>query len=102
VDIRGTIVDFQQMEQPGPERTAVLGAILVEGAVEEDTRYDKASIAVRRSTGVFKQIGVERRPATFADLRIGQFAEARFAGPVRETYPLQGTAAEIVILEPAR
>ena len=101
MDIRGRIVEFHQMEKPGPERTAVLGAILLEGAVEDDTQYDKASIAVTRSTRIFRQSAAEQRPAAFADLRVGQVAEAKFAGPVRETYPLQGTAAAIVILEPA-
>ena len=98
VDIRGTITEVNRIESPGNGSSAILGAVLLEGMVEEDTRYDKASITITRETAIFEQRGTELQSANFEDLVVGMRAEAAFAGPVRETYPLQGTAAELVIL----
>jgi hypothetical protein len=35
----------------------------------------------------------------FTDLKVGQTVEASFTGAVSESYPVQGTASEIVILQ---
>ena len=35
----------------------------------------------------------------FSDLKVGQTVEASFSGAVSESYPVQGTASEIVILQ---
>jgi hypothetical protein len=98
VDIRGKIVEVHRMEAASSDREAILGAILIEGVIEADTRYDKASITITGATDIYEQRGQERSLATFDDVIIGQLAEVSFAGPVRETYPLQGSAAELVIL----
>jgi hypothetical protein len=78
---------------------AILGAIRIEGVIEEGTRFDQASITITTETRIFEQLGQERHPITFAEVATGQRAEVRFAGPVMETYPVQGTAAEVVILQ---
>jgi hypothetical protein len=98
VDIRGKIVEVHRMETPGSDSEAILGSILVEGVIEADTKYDKASITITGATDIYEQTGQERVQLTFDDVSIGQLAEVSFAGPVRETYPLQGSAAELVIL----
>jgi hypothetical protein len=98
VDIRGTVVEVHHMEAPGGERGAILGAVLIEGVVEEDTIYDKASITISRATDIFARVGEKPIPAAFDDVAVGQRAEVRFAGPVMETYPYQGMAAELLIL----
>jgi hypothetical protein len=35
----------------------------------------------------------------FSDLKVGQTVEASFTGAVSESYPVQGAAGEIVILQ---
>ena len=99
VDIRGNIVEVHHIDTPGSESGAILGAILIEGAIEADTKYDRASITITRETDIYEQRGQERFQVAFDDVAVGQRAEVRFAGPVRETYPFQGTAAELVILK---
>lgn len=76
-----------------------VGSILVEGQIEQDTSFDKASIAITGETNIFEQVGQERRPATFEALQVGRQVEAWFTGPVAESYPVQATASNIVILK---
>ena len=42
---------------------------------------------------------MELLPATFDDLQVGQLVAAEYTGAVAESYPTQGTAGGIVILE---
>lgn len=77
----------------------LLGSILVEGQTEEGTSFDKASIAITGNTRIFEQIGQNRQQTTFAALQVGRQVEAWFDGPVAESYPVQATASDIVILK---
>ncbi len=77
----------------------VVGSILVEGQIEPDTSFDKASVTITSQTRIFEQVGQDRRPATFEALQMGQTVEAWFIGPVAESYPVQATASDIVILK---
>ena len=97
VDIRGTVTAVNAADAQG-RQVGRLGSILVEGAVEVDTKVDKASIAVTAQTRIWEQVGSSRSPAGFDALKVGQQVQARFAGPVAESYPVQATAAEVVIL----
>lgn len=94
IDIRGVITALTPAGEPG----AGLGSVRIEGAKQPDTRYDKASVRITSETRVFQQLGDFRRPLTFADLALGDKVEARFTGPVAESYPVQATASEVVIL----
>jgi beta-N-acetylhexosaminidase len=68
--------------------------LLVEGEKQEDTEYDKASVTVRDETAIFKN-----EEAASADaLQIGVRVEVVMTGPVAESYPVQGKAAEVRIL----
>jgi hypothetical protein len=96
-DVRGKITHITRAAGKG--RHKVIGSVLIEGAKEPDTQVDKASVTVTAETELFIMHGGERKPAEFAALREGQRVEARFTGPVRESYPVQATAAEITILE---
>ena len=91
--IRGVISD--QTEGTGD----VLGTVLIEGVIEGDTTYDRASVRVEGDTDIFQeeQDGTLTE-GTFADLAEGQAVEAWFTGPVAESYPVQAKAAKIVIL----
>jgi len=73
--------------------------------VEEDPADEsgspKGTFTVTGETDILQQQNGERAPAAFDDLRVGQLVEAEYAGPVAESYPSQGTAGSIVILEPS-
>jgi Protein of unknown function (DUF3221) len=94
VDVRGAISRIES-----ERRGKALARVLIEGAKEPDTQVDKALVYVTAETRFFIKQDGERKPAEFAALKEGQKVEARFTGPVRESYPVQATAAEITILE---
>lgn len=97
-DIRGTITDILQADAQSREE-GMVGSVFIEGVIEEDTQFDKASVTITDKTCIFEQKGQERLPVTFESLKIGQRVEARFTGGVLESYPVQATASEIVILK---
>ena len=96
-DVRGTVTHISRANEGGGRKN-VLGRVLVEGVKERDTQVDKASVTVTAETRVFMKQDKGRKPAAFADLKEGQEVEARFAGPMLESYPVQATAIEIIIL----
>lgn len=71
------------------------GTVLIEGEKEPDTSNDKASVRVTTKTRLINSAGEK---LSLADLQMGQRVEARFTGPVAESYPVQAVAAEIRIL----
>jgi hypothetical protein len=89
--IRGNITELQQAD-------GVVNTVRIEGELEDDTQYDRAMVTITDETRIFRQEGQERVAATVTDLQ-GQRVEADFTGPVMESYPVQATASEIVILE---
>jgi Protein of unknown function (DUF3221) len=97
IDVRGAITSITRAEGAG--RGRALAHVLIEGVKEPDTQVDKAVVAVTAETELFINRGGERKLAEFAALKEGQRVEARFTGPVRESYPVQATAAEITIIE---
>jgi hypothetical protein len=54
---------------------------------------------VTEETEIYRQQGDALLPAMFDDLWIGQQVAATYIGPVAESYPSQGTAGSIIILE---
>lgn len=72
-------------------------SILVEGELEEDTSYDKASISIDESTSIYLVAGKDK--ISVEELKEGMKVEAIFTGPVRESYPVQATAKIIRIIE---
>jgi len=95
-DIRGTVSQIRRAE--GKSGGRILGSVFVEGAKETDTQVDKAVITVTSETRLLVEQGDGREPASFAELKEGQKVEARFVGPVLESYPVRATAGEIIIL----
>jgi endonuclease/exonuclease/phosphatase family metal-dependent hydrolase len=94
-DIRGKITS---LNRANAERERVVGTLLIEGVKESDTNVDRASVSVTKETRIVDRRGKERGTATFDDLKTGQKVEVRFLGPVMQSYPVQATASEIVIL----
>ena len=89
-DIRGAVTAIT----PAGEGQA-LGTLRIEGGRQADTRFDKAVVTVTRGSRIRQEGGGE---LTFQDLALGDRVEARFEGPVRESFPVQADAAEIVLV----
>jgi hypothetical protein len=96
VDIRGVILSVMPADSDDPPD--FLGRIEVRGELQDDTRYDWAIVAVTEDTKIRNAAGRPRR-ATFEDLEVGRVVEVYFEGPVLFTYPVQGGARLIRILE---
>jgi hypothetical protein len=93
-DVRGKITSIS-VSATNP----VLGTVLIEGKVEKDTSVDKASARVTAKTSIFRMEDGKKVAGKFSDLKVGQTVEASFTGAVSESYPVQGEAGEIVILQ---
>ncbi len=95
-DFTGQISEIQRIG-----RGDVLGQVLVEARVvrEGTERVDKYMVTVKDETLIFEGDGGDRRPATFEALAIGQRVQVWFSGPVKESYPAQVDAAQIVIVK---
>ncbi len=94
-DIKGNISDAR----PGDGQLAdVLCTIRIEGEKIAGNRYDKAVVAVSKSTRILEKTPDGYVPATCDDLQFGALVTAKFTGPVLESYPVQASAAEIVLL----
>ena len=98
-DIRGNISQIRRGDL-NEGKKGIIGFVLVEGDIEEDTKFDKALITVTDKTSIYKQIGSDRHSVAFEKLDPGQKVEAWFTGPVMQSYPARGSAMEIVILRP--
>ena len=70
-------------------------SFLVEGEMEDDTTYESACISLDNNTKVYK--GEEE--VAIEDLVEGTTIEVVFEGPVEESYPVQGTAKTIKIID---
>ena len=74
--------------------------VLVEEDPSDESGSAKGEFAVTGETEILDQRGGGL--AAFEDLRVGQLVEATYSGPVAESYPTQGIAGRIVILEGGR
>lgn len=100
-DIRGTATRVSLADEAARKR-GILATILVEGAKEKTTSYDKASIRITDKTKLEKRVDKERKTCKPEDLKVGCKVQAIFTGPVAESYPVQATAREVLILETPR
>lgn len=91
IGIRGQITEVSKND------SGKITSILVEGKVEQDTAYDKASVFIGEKTKIYKNDTKAELKA--ADLKEGTKVEAVFEGPVRESYPVQADASIIRIIE---
>jgi len=100
VDIRGTILNIN----PAQVNSNILGTIYVEGPLNEDTFYDKASIKITSSTLIYQvdnQLSSNDQfvQIPFSELQTGMMVEVTFTGPVLESYPVQATAKKVLVLD---
>jgi hypothetical protein len=90
IGIRGVVTDIVQ----GKDGITML----VEGKLEQDTSFDKASVTVNMSSRVLR----DETPITglfaFSEIKKGDTVEVTFNGLVAESYPVQGVAATVRIV----
>lgn len=90
IGIRGVVKDIVQ----GKDGITML----VEGRLEWDTSFDKASVTVNMSCKVLR----DKIPITgvfaFSEIKEGDTVEVTFNGPVADSYPVQGVAATVRIV----
>ena len=95
-DIRGLVVKITK--SPRREAGAVVRTIVVDGHAPDSQKL-KAVVRVTEATKVFAKKKGQLREVGFRALRAGLKVEIKLSGPVRESYPIQATAAEVLILE---
>jgi hypothetical protein len=76
--------------------------VLVEENPSDRSGSAKGEFAVTGETEILEQRGGSPAPVSFEVLQAGQTVEATYAGPIAESYPKQGVAGRIVILEGGR
>ncbi|HJP29093.1 MAG TPA: protease complex subunit PrcB family protein [Candidatus Latescibacteria bacterium] len=94
-DIRGTITESESYEEGNT--AGILVRILVEGPGTDDTVYDRAWVEIVASTQISFD-GETFAPLSLKDLAPGQQVQITFTGPVRESYPVQAVAGEVMVL----
>ena len=89
-DVRGKITSVSG--------SAAAGSIFIDGTALETSTLDKASVRIESRTEILRQRNGKVVKAAFSELRVGELAQATFTGPVLQSYPVQGTARQVVIL----
>jgi len=87
--IRGVITEVSRSAE----------VVLVEEDPSDESGSAKGQFAVTGETEILEQRDEGLVPVSFEALRVGQMVEATYGGPVAESYPMQGIASRIVILE---
>jgi hypothetical protein len=91
-DFIGFITEIHPSQEDG-----ISGRISVES--HADKIVTKYTITIKDETPIFQQAGGNLRNVTFAALETKQWVEIWFSGPVLESWPMQATAQQVVILE---
>jgi endonuclease/exonuclease/phosphatase family metal-dependent hydrolase len=99
VDISGRIKKITRADVAGASGSnTIFGTLLIDGDDAAKPGFDKAVVRVTTGTSITVIRGEERKPLSFDELRTGDRISARFTpGPVLMSYPVQATAAEIII-----
>jgi hypothetical protein len=74
-------------------------SILIEGELEKDTAYDKASASVSSKTRIIDKRGGQETKTDAGILETGLTVEACFEGAVAESYPVQATAGSVFVID---
>ena len=90
--IRGEITELSRSAE----------VVLVEEDPSDESGSAKGEFAVDGETEILERRDGDLAPVAFEELRVGQVVQATYSGPVAESYPTQGVAGRIVILEEGR
>ena len=92
-DVSGTITRLDTLDG--------IGGRVAEATVEanplEESGSAKARVTITTATRIFVDESDVRRPATLDELRRLRTVDVWFEGPVMESYPVQATAARVVV-----
>ncbi|MFC1945823.1 DUF3221 domain-containing protein [Chloroflexota bacterium] len=91
-DFTGFITEIYPLQKKG-----MLGQFLVEAPAKNI--IDKYMVTIKDNTWIFKQNGDERPQVAFEALEIGQQVQIWFSGAIMESFPMQGTAQQVVIIK---
>ncbi|MDP3879430.1 MAG: DUF3221 domain-containing protein [Dehalococcoidales bacterium] len=91
-DFIGFITEIHPIKEGG-----ISGQISVES--HADKIVARYTVTIEDDTLIFRQDGDKLRNATFAALETRQWVQIWFSGPVMESWPMQGTAQQVVIIE---
>ncbi len=92
-----SITGIVKTADAGSEGSAVGSFLVVQGSGE----YDTAQVSVTADTVWYRTNGrvIEPVKAPTADALRGKRVRVRFTGPVAESYPVQATAAWVIVTE---
>jgi hypothetical protein len=96
METEADFIGFITEIQPNGER-GTLGRISVES--HADKIVSRYVITITDETLIFQQNGDDLRRAAFKTLENKQWVKIWFTGPVLESFPVQGTAGQVVIVE---
>lgn len=97
-DVEGTVIGVRgQITGLNMGQDSKTMFILVEGKLEQDTAYDKASLTITDKTKIIDK-GTDKKLSKEA-LKEGMQVEVIMEGSVRESYPVQGDAKEVRIIK---
>ncbi len=91
-DVTGFITEIHPVG-----KGSVLGQILVESYA--DKLVDKYMVTIKDETLIFKQDGENLRKIALEALETKQRVQIWFSGPILESFPMQGTARQVVVTE---
>jgi hypothetical protein len=75
----------------------ISGQISIES--DADKIVTKYSITIKSDTLLFRQEDGKLRNISFATFETKQWVKVWLSGPIKESWPLQGTAKQVVIIE---
>jgi hypothetical protein len=96
LETEADFIGFITEIHPNGER-GILGRVSVES--HADKIVSKYIITIRAETPIFQQDGNNLRKVAFPSLEDKQWVKIWFAGPTVGSFPVQGTAGQIVIVE---
>ena len=91
-DFTGFVTEIHPIGERG-----ILGQILVES--HADKLVDKYMVTIKDETLIFEQDGENRRKVAFEALETKKQVQIWFTGPIMESFPMQGTAQQVVTIE---
>ena len=91
-DFIGFITEIHPSQEKG-----ISGRISVES--HADKIVTKYTVTIEDETLIFQQEGDNLRKAAFTNLETNQWVQIWFSGPIMESWPMQGTAQQVVIVE---
>jgi hypothetical protein len=96
METEADLIGFITEIHPNGER-GILGRISVES--HADKIVSKYIITIKAETPIFRQDGDNLRKVAFHSLENKQWVKIWFTGPTVGSFPVQGTAGQIVIVE---